>query len=403
MSQSASSSKRSPGLIQGIVLVGLVAFSAISTDLYLSGLPAMITDLNSNHGHVQLTLSLFMLGYALGQIISGSLADSWGRMPVLKLGLVLFFLASLICIWAPTVEALWVGRILQGLGASVGPVLGRAIVSDVYPREDAAKVLAYLSSAMALIPALAPIIGSWLLIWFSWRSHFVALAAFSVITLIGVLLFLWETRPDHPEGQKRRFMDIFRNFPRFIKDRLFIAYVICASTSFGAMFAYISSSSYIITEVIGLSPQLFGYTFAANVMGYMIGAFSSARLVSRLGLNKTIGLGLGLLLLASLVMLLAIMTGWINLISVLFAMFLVFASGGLTLANSQAGSISLFREYAGSASAVFGLIQIGTAATTGALAGYFYNATVIPLTVIMSLCGLIGFAIWYWQLAAQPD
>ncbi|SFC01131.1 MFS transporter, DHA1 family, bicyclomycin/chloramphenicol resistance protein [Marinospirillum celere] len=400
-SSAAASALRLPGWAQGMVLVGLVAMSAVSTDLYLAGLPAMVEDLGATHSQVQLTLSLFMLGFALGQLINGPLSDSWGRIPVLKLGLVIFFLASLLCIWAPTIEVLWLGRILQGIGASVGPVLGRAIVSDVYPRQDAARILAYLSSAMALVPALAPILGSLLLIWFSWRSHFVALSLFACLVLLGVSLLLWETRPQLAEGEKRKLSDLLRLMPRFLLHGQFMAYVACASTAFGAMFAYISSSSYLVMEVLGLDAGLFGYTFAFVVLGFILGAFLSARLVARLGLETTLGWGMAVLFLAAGLAAIFWWLDWVYVWTLMPAMLLVFAAGGLTLANSQAGAVTLFRETAGSASAVFGLFQISTAGLTGALAGYFYKQTLLPLAVILLSCAFLGAAAWWFQLAGK--
>lgn len=399
MSSDTEGGVRLPGWAQGLVLVGLVALSAVSTDLYLAGLPSMVDDLGASHSQVQLTLSLFMLGFALGQLINGPLSDSWGRIPVLKLGLVIFFLASLLCIWAPTIELLWLGRVLQGIGASVGPVLGRAIVSDVYPRQDAARVLAYLSSVMALVPAMAPVLGSWLLIWFSWRSHFVALSLFASLLLLGVLLLLWETRPQLAEGEKRKITDLLKRMPGFLKQGRFMAYVACASTAFGAMFAYISSSSYLVMEVLKLEAEVFGYTFAFVVLGFIGGAFLSARLAAKLGLDATLGWGMAVLGVAAGLVVVFWWLDWVYVWTLMPAMLLVFAAGGLTLANSQAGAVSLFRSTAGSASAIFGLFQISTAGLTGALAGYFYNQTLLPLAVILVACALLGSLAWWLQLA----
>lgn len=383
--------------LQLLILLLLVAMSAISTDLYLSGLPQMVKDFSSTTSAVQLTLSLFLLGLAIGQMIAGPLSDQYGRIPILKWGLAIYVLASAACVFVATIEALWVLRFIQGLAAACGPVLARAIVSDLFERKDAARILAYLSSAMALIPAIAPIIGSVMLLWFSWSIHFVLLALFGAILWYAVTLKLPETHlGDKPQAFTQRLWFILSNIKTLLSDRAYLGYVICGSIAHGCMFAYISSSAYLVTDLLGVPPQYFGYTFAVNCCGFGVGAYISGKVVHRVPILILLACGLGLLF--SVVIVLLTQLQQLQLSVLLFAMFLVFAAGGLVLANAQAAAITRFRQIAGAASAVFGFIQLSTVAVTSMLAGYFYNDSVLPMMLIMAGCAVVGALAWYFLL-----
>lgn len=383
--------------LQLVILLSLVAMSAISTDLYLSGLPQMVEDFSSTKSQVQLTLSIFLFGLAIGQMLAGPLSDQYGRTPILKIGLGIYTAVSLLCAFAPNIETLWVLRFFQGLAASSAPVISRAIVSDVYERKEAAKVLAYLSSAMALIPAIAPIIGSIMLLWFDWPVHFLLLAIFGAVLSFAIIKKLPETHYSSGKGSvAEKFLFIISNVKHLLADRVYIGYVLCGSIAHGAMFAYISSSAYLVTNLLGVPEQYFGYTFAANVLGYILGAFISGKIVQRTSILRLIAIGL--VLLATAVLVLLTQQIQLNLTILLFSMFLVFAGGGFIIANAQAAAISRFRSCAGAASAVFGFTQIVTAATAGVLAGIFYNDSVTPMTVIIGLCLVIGALSWYFLL-----
>lgn len=388
--------------LQLLILLSLVAMSAISTDLYLAGLPQMVTDFSSTPAQVQLTLSVFLFGLAIGQMLAGPLSDQYGRTPILKTGLVIYTVVSVACVFAPSVEALWALRFVQGLAASCGPVLARAIVSDVYERKNAAKIMAYLSSAMAVIPAIAPIIGSVMLIWFNWPVHFILLASFGAILCYAVAMKLPETHCVIGGGNVlQRLSFILGNVKNLLADRVYVGYVLCGSIAHGAMFAYISSSSYLVTDLLGVPAEYFGYTFAVNVCGYILGAFTSGKVVHRVPIVHLIGTGVGLLVLVIVILL--TQQSQLQLSVLLLAMFLVFAAGGFILANAQAAAISRFRQTAGAASAVFGFIQIITAATTGVLAGAFYNDSVTPMTIVIGGCAVIGGLSWYFLLFTSSE
>ena len=389
-------------MLQRITLAGLVAMMAVSTDLYLPAIPQLIESLGANISQGQLTLSVFLLGFATGQLFYGSISDRYGRKPGLYLGLAIYVLATLGCAAAQDINTLIAARFVQGLGGACGPVLARAIVSDSYNRRDAARVMAAIAGAMALVPAIAPVFGSWLLYVFSWRAHFILLLILGLITVIAVtrLQESCKTIGDSP----LKLSHVFSQFSLCLKNRKFVGYALCGGATYAAMFCYISTTSFIMIELLGVEPELFGYTFMSVVFGYITGAMISSRLVNRWGTVKVLTLGQSVGLSAAGLLLVLAFFDVYRLMPVLFAFFLVFMSGGLCLSIGQMGAISELPNDAGKASSVFGFMQITFAAILGYLVGLFYNNTLVPTAIGVTVAILLS-ATGYLIIrnASDPD
>ena len=375
---------------------------AVSTDLYLPAIPQLIESLGANISQGQLTLSVFLLGFATGQLFYGSISDRYGRKPGLYLGLAIYVLATLGCAAAQDINTLIAARFVQGLGGACGPVLARAIVSDSYNRRDAARVMAAIAGAMALVPAIAPVFGSWLLYVFSWRAHFILLLILGLITVIAVtrLQESCKTIGDSP----LKLSHVFSQFSLCLKNRKFVGYALCGGATYAAMFCYISTTSFIMIELLGVEPELFGYTFMSVVFGYITGAMISSRLVNRWGTVKVLTLGQSVGLSAAGLLLVLAFFDVYRLMPVLFAFFLVFMSGGLCLSIGQMGAISELPNDAGKASSVFGFMQITFAAILGYLVGLFYNNTLVPTAIGVTVAILLS-ATGYLIIrnASDPD
>ena len=380
--------------LQRVTLIGLVALMAVSTDLYLPSIPQLLENLNASVSQGQLTLSILLLGFAIGQLFYGSFSDRYGRKPALYLGLALYLAGTLACIFATDINTLITARFVQGLGGASAPVLARAMVSDSYNPVDAAKLMASIAGAMALIPAFAPVVGSWLLYFFDWQAHFVVLLILGLLALAGVARL--EESLTTFTTEKFRLSSIITQFPHCLSNYSFVGFALCGGASYAAMFCYISTSSFLIIDFLKISPEYFGYTFMVVVFGYIAGATTSSRLVSRRGvigvlaLGQMVGLGA-----ATLLMVLAIFE--INsLLPMLLGFFLVFMAGGLSLAVSQMGAISELPEAAGRASSVFGFLQIAFASLLGYMVGLFYNNSLLPTAtgvVIAFLVSATGYLI----------
>jgi len=375
-------------LLQRITLAGLVATMAISTDLYLPAIPQLIDSLEANISQGQLTLSIFLLGFAIGQLFYGSISDRYGRKPLLYLGLAIYAIATLGCAAAQDINALIAARFVQGLGGACGPVLARAIVVDSYSRRDAARVMAAIAGAMALVPAIAPIFGSWLLYVFTWRAHFILLLILGLITVIAVsrLQESCKTIGNSP----LKLSHIFSQFSLCLAKRNFVGYTLCGGATYAAMFCYISTTSFIVIELLGVEPEYFGYTFMSVVFGYITGAVISSRRVNRWGIIRVLALGQWVGLAAAGLLLVLASFEVYRLMPVLFAFFLVFMSAGLCLSIGQMGAISELPKDAGKASSVFGFLQISLGALLGYLVGLFYDNTLVPTAIGVTVAVLLS-------------
>ena len=381
-------------LMHRITLIGLVALMAVSTDLYLPAIPQLLENLGASISQGQLTLSVFLSGFAVGQLFYGGISDRHGRKPVLYLGLIIYLAGTLGCIIAANIDTLIAARFVQGLGGASAPVLARAMVSDSYDRVDAAKLMASIAGAMALIPAIAPVFGSWLLYFFDWQAHFVLLLLIGLLTLVGVSRL--EESLTTVSTDKFRLSGIISQFPLCLSNSSFVGFALCGGAAYGAMFCYISTSSFLVIGLMDVAPEYFGYTFMVVVFGYIAGAMTSSRLVSRRGVIRVLALGQIVGLSAAILLLVLAVFEINHLLPMLAGFFLVFMAGGLSLAVSQMGAIAELPEASGRASSVFGFMQIAFASLLGYLVGLFYNDSLLPTAtgvLIAALMSATGYLI----------
>ena len=370
--------------------MSLIAFAAIATDLYLPAIPYIIEDLGGTTSDGQLTLSVFMIGLALGQLIFGPLSDRFGRIPVVRAGTFLFLFTSVLCAFAKDMGFMWTMRGLQGIAAASGPVIARAIVRDRYEGSRAAQVMSLLSGTMAVIPMIAPSIGALILRFFTWPMVFMALATFALIVL-SALVRLPESRPN-PGSEVLTFTAVLRSMSEMLTQRHFIGYQMAGSFSFAALFVYLSTVAFFLPDVFDIPTALFGYAFALSVFGFMAGSLINARIVLRLGMIRTLKLGLAISLYSATAM--VILAPDAKLVpytmAVLSSMF--FLGVGLTASNASMGAISLYPERAGSASAVYGFTHALLAAVIGAFAGALYQGRLLEPAMLTLACAISAFS-----------
>ena len=369
-------------------LVSLVAYAAIATDLYLPALPAIIDEFGVSEAQGQLTLSLFMLGIATGQLFFGPLSDFYGRLPVVTAGTIFFIATSLGCALASSMEFMWTARLLQGVAASSGPVIARAMVRDRYHGNRAAQIMSMLGAAMAVVPLIAPTIGAWVLVWFNWRATYISLAIFAFLVLVGIRQFE-ESAPAIGEGNIG-IGRVFRLFSQCLSNRQFLGYQLCGTASYSAILAYLSTVAFFMRDVFELPAQYFGFAFGLTVAGYMLGALICSRLVMRLGTNNTLAIGMLITMVASVSQWLGTIADTLPIETLAMSSFGIFFGIGLTSANASMGAVSLFPKTAGAASAVFGFVHATIAAASGFLTGQLYDGTLVPTASVMLACSVIG-------------
>ncbi len=373
-----------------ILLIALISFGPLSTDMYLPSLPTLIGVFGTDVAMVQLTLSAFLVGFALAQLAIGPTSDRFGRRPVLIAGISLYLAATVVCLVATSVEMLIAARVFQAVGACAGAVLARAVVRDVYGRQRAAKVLAYMGTAMALAPLVAPVIGGYLLIWFGWRSVFAVLAAFGATLLVLVATQLVETNrwKDPAAIDPGRMV---RNYLTLAGSRAYVGYVLANAFVFGGLFAFISGSSFVLIGSLKVPVEMFGLFFAIVVAGYMAGTVIAGRLTLRLGIERMVLIGCIVSLAAGAVLAGLPWAGVTGVASIIAPMFVYLVGVGIVMPNAMAGAIGPFPRMAGAASALLGFLQMGMAALAGFLVGHFDDGTQVPMTATIAVMGLCAF------------
>ncbi len=378
------------------LLTAVVGLGALSIDMFLPSLPAIAAAYAAPPATVQLTVTLFLMAFAASQLVYGPLSDRFGRRWVLIGGLALYAAAGLACATAPTVSVLIGARVLQALGGGVGPVVGRAVVRDLYDREHAARVFSYMATAQALNPMLAPIVGGYVHEAYGWRAVFLVLAVLGTVFMLLMAAGVRETnlRRDptalHP-GQ------MGRNVATLLGDRGYLSYVLVNALMFGGQFAFISGGSFVLIGVLGVSPSVFGLCFGVVAFGIMTGTFLSGRFGARVGLDRTILCGTALGALAGVILAALSWSGVLTVAAVIGPMY-VFATGlGLTLPNGMAGAIGPFPRMAGLAAAVAGFLQMTGSAAYSMAVGRFYDGTARPMTTAIALAG-VGAFLCFWRL-----
>jgi MFS transporter, DHA1 family, multidrug resistance protein len=370
----------------------LTALGPLAVDMYLPSFPDIARVLATEPATVQLTLSLYMVSYAIGQVVYGPLSDRYGRLPVMRAALAIYCVASLACALAPDIELLLAARMLQALGSSGAIVLARAIVRDLYSGARAGRELSLMGAIMALAPVLAPMIGGVLQSAFGWRSHFVLHMAIGLIAAAVVWRKLPETMhsrsgPLSPRAIVAAYAEIARN-------RAVLAYVAMLAVSFAGVFAWISGSSFVLQEIYGLSALTYGLAFAAASGGYLAGTAIATRIVQRLGLDRTIGIGAAALAAGGLAAIAAIPVGGNSAILLVAAMALYAAGMGLVQPQTVAGAMMPFPHRAGTASSLLGVTQMVCAALSGAIVGQLLGASAWPVAIPLAVTGLGMLLLW---------
>jgi MFS transporter, DHA1 family, multidrug resistance protein len=373
------------------LLAVLCAVSPMSTDLYLPSLPHLQRVLAAPVAQVQLTLSVFLVGFACAQLIYGSLSDRFGRRPVLLGGMLVYLAATAACTLAPSIEALIAARFFQAVGACAAPVLARAVVRDVHGPRQAARLLAMIGTAMALAPALAPILGGYIDLWFGWRANFAFLTIFGLAALIAVIAMLAETNR-HKDILALRPGRILSYSLLLLRDRVFMGYVLTLSLAFCGLFAFISGSPFVLIELLGVRPERFGLYFALVAAGYMAGQQLGIPVASRFGLEATVRLGAILAFAAGLLMAAFAWSGVARVEAVIGPQCLFMIGFGLVMPNSMAAALMSYPHMAGLASALLGFIQMASAAIVGALVAHLDDGTLRPMTSAIALMGGLALA-----------
>ncbi len=379
-----------------LLLAMLTGIGPLSVDMYLASLPSIGRLLSAPISQVQLTISAYLIGFAVAQVFYGPLSDRHGRRPVLLAALGIYLVATLACAMAFSIETLIAARFFQAVGGSGASVLARAVVRDMYDGTRVGRELARMAAIMALAPLVAPLIGGVLETAFGWRSNFVALFCFGAAAWAMVWFLLPETvRQRAPEPVS--ISSTLRSYRRFLGDLGFVIHLGIATCCLCGLFAWISSAAFVLQDIYGLSPLVFGLSFAIGSSGYMVGTMIAARFVMRWGSGRTMGFGAAAMALGGFVMVVLLAFTPYGAGGVIVAIGLYLIGMGMTLAQAQAGALLPFPDRAGAASSLLGFVTQTSSAAVGAILGHTLGLTAWPLAIAMLLAG--GLALLLWTLS----
>ncbi|MDO3412171.1 multidrug effflux MFS transporter [Saccharibacillus sp. CPCC 101409] len=372
-----------------LILGSLSAFGPLSIDMYLPALPRLAENLGTTQSLAQLSLTACLLGLALGQLIAGPLSDIRGRRIPLIAALVLYMLASLACVFAPSIWMLIALRLVQGAAGAAGIVISRAVVRDLYSGTELTKFFTLLMLVNGLAPILAPILGGVILNYVSWRGVFAVLSVIGTLMLIAVMLGLPETL-----ARERRSSgglgETVSTFGRLIRDRSFLGYAFSQAFVTAGMFAYISGSPFVIQDIFGVSPQGYSLFFAVNGLGIVLFSQITGRLVHRAGETKLLVAGLLIAFCAGAG--LAAVT-WLGggLGAIAPLLFLIVASVGMVASTTTSLAMqSQEPRTAGSASALIGLMPLLFGAAASPLVGLGSGETAAPMGTVIGIAELLA-------------
>ena len=384
-----------------MLLGALQAFAPLSIDMYLPAMPVMETVFHTSAAAVQITMVTFLLGYAVGQSLYGPITDRFGRKPPLYASLLLFIAASAACALAPSIPLISAFRLLQAIGACGGAVMSRAMVRDLFRPQDLRRIFSMLVLVLGVSPVVAPMFGSYLLLWFGWKAAFVAQAALGVACMAGMHFRL----PESLGHDARRPLDwdaVTSAYTRLLKDRTFLgASVVCGFSSAGT-FAYITSAPFVFISLYKVSTEHFGWLFGAVAAGMVLASQINGRMSHQIPLWRVlrnanlVQLGAGLVLLAT------VLTGLGGLGGVFLGVFAYVSAQGFVFPNGSAIAMMRHGKIAGTASALLGTNQFLIAAVTTTFLGFLDNPAV-PMAVVIAGCGFAATVLNLLTLGAKLE
>ena len=375
-----------------LILGLLSAIGPFAIDMYLPALPAIGADLSASNGAVQMSLLVFFLSMGFAQIFVGPLSDMWGRKAPLYFGLALFAIGSVGSAMAPTIEWLIAFRFVQGLGASAGMVVPRAVVRDLHTGTEAARLMSLLMLVFSISPILAPLTGSFVIEAYGWRAVFWAVLVAAVLAVVLLATSLKETRP---AAQRRgsSFGSALAGYRYLMGDRNFLALTFIGGFGISSFFVYLASSSFVLIDHYGLSPSLYSVFFSINAVAFFTMSQLTGTLSERYGLRRVVRVAVLAYATVMVALFAAMASGFQSLTVLASLLFVGYGALGLVIPATSVLAMEEHGEIAGTASALMGTLHFATGAAAMALSGLFFDGTPLPMVISITICALIAVAL----------
>jgi DHA1 family bicyclomycin/chloramphenicol resistance-like MFS transporter len=378
-----------------IWLLGLITFSGtLAMHIFVPALPTAAHDLGASSAAIQLSMSVYILGLAAGQLVYGPLSDRFGRRPMLMVGLVIYTVTGLWAAFAPTVDSLIVLRLLQALGGCSGMVIGRAMVRDNALPQDAARRLALMNLVVVIGPGVAPLIGSAVTATLGWRAIFFVLAALGAVNFAFTCFLLPETRPP---SRASHFRLLMRDYGRLLKSRPFLGYTLGGGCATTAMYGFVAASPFIYSHQLGRPDYEVGIYLAIQFSGIWLGSITAARIISRFPIHR-LAIGANLVsVAAACAFLIAVLSGHLSVPAVVIPMFFFAAGAGVASPAALTQAIGVNPNVVGSASGLYGFSQMGVGAICTTATGLGKDPA-LAAALVLVIAGVIAQAS-FWMAA----
>jgi DHA1 family bicyclomycin/chloramphenicol resistance-like MFS transporter len=371
-----------------ILLVAMAAIGPMALNILTPAIPGLAVTFAAEPAAVQLTLSLYLFGLAVSQLVMGPLSDRFGRRPVVLAGLTLAVVSSVAALAATSIEALVVARIVQAVGVSTGVVVGRAIIRDLYDRDHAAAMIGVVTAATVVAPMLAPMIGGFLDTALGWQAIFAFVGLVSAATLLGAIFSLAETQTAAMSGGIVRFLSEAR---LLVSTRQFCGYALCVAANSAMFFVYIGGAPHVVVTIMGRSSAVYGVWFALTSVGYMAGNFYAAKTSARFGVDRMIWWGTLISLIGvaiEVALVLGVPDGGPAIIFV--PQILISFGSGWLMPNALAGAVSVRPQAAGTASGFTGFLQMGLGGLSAQAVSHLLEGATTALPMVLAI---LGFAL----------
>jgi len=368
-----------------IVILGAIsALTPIAIDMYLPAMPSIAKEFAVSAGDIQFTLTAYMAGYAVGQLLHGPLADSFGRKPVLLIGTLAFALASIFSALVPSIELLAWARVGQGFAGAAAAVVIQAIVRDMFEKEEFARTMSFIVLVMTLAPLVAPLAGGYIALWFGWRAIFWVIALIAVLVIAAIVVKIPETLP---VDKRQRFSvrSVLYNYRSLVGSANAMMLILMGSLSFAGMFAFLTAGSFIYVELYAVDMQHVGYLFGLNVFSMMIMTAVNSRFVRRKGSQWMLNLGLRIQLIAAILLLIGQLLDvglWGVVVPIMLYMSVISTIGS----NSMAILLSSYPGIAGTASSLAGTLRFGLGGVAAAVISFLPATSSWPLVGVIFCC-----------------
>ncbi|MDP6786581.1 MAG: multidrug effflux MFS transporter [Rhodospirillales bacterium] len=363
------------------LLIAVTATGPLSLTIFVPSMPGIQRAFDTDYATVQLTLTLYLVGFAVAQLLYGPLSDRFGRRPVLLAGQGFFLAGSVLCLVAPGIEALIAGRLVQAVGACSGMVVARAIIQDVYRRENAATVLAYVSAAMAAAPMLGPSIGGMLEVWLGWRASFVFIAVLGAVVVAASVFSLHETHKG--EAQGATIVDMMVGFGHLLRRPVFCGHAFQVAFTSSVFFAFVGGVPYVMVDLMGRPPSEFGFYFIAVPAMFMTGSFLAGRVSARVGSDRMVTIGTSIALTGAGAELVWNFGDLLIPVTLFGSMAVAALGAGMAQPNGMAGAVAVDPRRAGAAAGLSGFLQMTVSAAVATVVGALLTDSATPVVGVM--------------------